>query len=214
VSEHVEHEDDLQLILFIRIFSVGMTAMCLCLITALVGWAGLLLNNRSFLAVYTLLLWISFIFIVAPGYIAYRKRNFNLSGKLNQIWSRTLSITTRRVVQTTLRCCGYYSPYIEAAADGERCYARSQLPGCKGPLVDFEKQVLQYIYICSFALVPVHLLTIVTSLLCADHITYRFGKGVTPKEYRVDEKVLREALGAQVSNDGVLSLIFLNLISF
>lgn len=181
-----------------------MTAMILCVITCIVGWAGLMLNNRSFLAVYTLLLWISFIFIVAPGYLAYKKRTFNLSGKMNQTWSRVLSVTARRTIQVTLRCCGYYSPFIEAAADGSRCYARSSLPGCKGPLIDFEKRALQYIYIASFSIVPVHLVIIVTALLCADHITYRFGKGVTPKEYRVDEQVIRQALQIQVSKQIVV----------
>ncbi|UZJ55552.1 hypothetical protein CBS101457_004872 [Exobasidium rhododendri] len=178
---------------------LAMTAMTLCVITAIFGWAGLMLNNRAFLSIYTLLLWISFIFIVAPGYIAYKKRTFNLSGKMNQVWSRALSISARRTVQVTLECCGYYSPFIEAAADSDRCYARSILPGCKGPLIDFQRRVLQYIYICSFAIVPVHLALIVTALLCADHITYRFGKGVTPKEYRIDENTIRQALSFQHS---------------
>jgi hypothetical protein len=176
-----------------------MTAMVLCVITSMFGWAGLMLNNRSFLAVYTLLLWISFIFVVAPGYIAYKKRTFNLNGKVNQTWSRGLTIDQRRTVQVTLECCGFYSPFIEAAADSGRCYARSLLPGCKGVLIEFQKKVLQYIYICSFSIVPVHLGLIVTALLCADHITYRFGKGVTPKEYRVDDRLVQQALTFQVS---------------
>ena len=172
--------------------------MCLCLITAYLGWAGLMLNNRSFLAIYTLLLWISLIFIVAPGYIAYKQRTFNLSGKINRVWSRRLSLDSRRTVQVVLQCCGYYSPSIEASADGARCFARSMLPGCKGKLYDFERTALQYIYVCSFSIVPMHLSLILATLLCADHITYRFGKGVTPKEYRVDDTVVQHALLQQV----------------
>jgi len=173
--------------------------MSLCVIVSIIGWAGILLNNRSFLSIYTFLLWIAFIFIVAPGYLAYKKRTFNLSGKMNQLWSTGLSLSDRQAVQRSLKCCGYYSPFIEAAADSLRCYARSTLPGCKGSLITFERKALQLIYVCSFAIVPCHLAVIVISLLCSDHITYRFGKGVTPKEYRVDETILQGALLKQVS---------------
>lgn len=118
---------------------------------------------------------------------------------MNQIWSNKLSVTERQTIQRVLHCCGYYSPYIEAAADSFRCFSRSTLPGCKGSIVDFERKALQYVYICCFAIVPAHLGVIIASLLCSDHITYRFGKGVTPKEYRVDDTVIQSALLKQVS---------------
>lgn len=172
--------------------------MTLCVIVCIVGWAGILLNNRSFLSVYIFLLWIAFIFIVAPGYIAYKKRTFNLSGKMNQFWSSGLSLQSRQLIQRSLHCCGYYSPFIEASADSFRCFARSSLPGCKGPIIAFERKALQYVYVCSFAIVPFHLGIIVAALLCSDHITYRFGKGVTPKEYRVDDAIINSALLKQV----------------
>lgn len=171
-----------------------MIGMTVCICTVLIGWAGILLNNRAFLSLYTFFLWIGFVFIVAPGYIAYKKKTFNLSGKMNQTWSRGLTIEERRTVQRVLGCCGYYSPFVEAAADSVRCFSRSTLPGCKGPIIDFERTALRLIYTCSFAIVPLHLIIIVTSLLCSDHITYRFGKGVTPKEYRVDDVVLQKAV--------------------
>ena len=53
--------------------------------TSLVGWAGILLNNRGFLAVYTFLLWITFAMSVAPGYMTYKKRTFNLEGKVRNL---------------------------------------------------------------------------------------------------------------------------------
>lgn len=53
------------------------------LLTALIGWSAILLNNRAFLADYTLLLWITFGLLVAPGYVVYKKKTFNLEGKIN-----------------------------------------------------------------------------------------------------------------------------------
>jgi hypothetical protein len=172
---------------------LATVAMCLCMVTAVIGWTGILLNNRAFLAVYALFLWISLAFIVSPGYIAYKKRTFNLSGKMNRLWSQQLSLGDRRMIQTVLTCCGYYSPYIEAAADGNRCYARSLLDGCKGPLIDFQRSALRNFYTAAFGVVPAHLACIVITILCANHITYRFGKGVTPARYRVDDQTLQQA---------------------
>jgi hypothetical protein len=60
------------------------------ILTALVGWPALLLNNRSFLAVYTFMLWICFALLVTLGYITYKRRTFNLEGKINAEWSRDL----------------------------------------------------------------------------------------------------------------------------
>jgi len=65
-------------------FIVSTIAALLGIVTSLVGWAGILLNNCGFLAWYTFLLWIGFAFLVAPGYIAYKKRTFSFEGKLNK----------------------------------------------------------------------------------------------------------------------------------
>ncbi|KAL4262887.1 hypothetical protein AB1N83_008294, partial [Pleurotus pulmonarius] len=51
-------------------------AASLGIVTSLIGWAGILLNNRMFLAVYSFLLWICFAFLVVPGYITYKKHTF------------------------------------------------------------------------------------------------------------------------------------------
>lgn len=42
------------------------------------------------------------------------------------------------------------------------------------------------IYASAFAVVPAHLLVIVTSILGSNHVTYRFGKGLTPPAYRLN----------------------------
>lgn len=150
----------------------------------MIGWAGILLNNRSFLAVYSLLLWFCFALLVAPGYITYRNREFNLEGKLNAQWSRDLGLDGRMRIQNQLECCGYYSPYVEAAIS-QTCYSRSVLPGCKGHYLDFEKLVLKRWYTVAFSLVPLQLFVMITGLLCSNHVTYRFGKGMMPKAYRL-----------------------------
>jgi hypothetical protein len=66
------------------------------------------------------------------------------------------------------------------------CYARSIFPGCKNRYLKLERSVLETWYTIAFSLVPAHILIIVASLLCSNHITYRFGKGLTPKRYRLD----------------------------
>lgn len=159
-------------------------ASALGLFTALLGWAGILLNNRAFLATYTFFLWITLGLLVAPGYVTYKKRAFNLEGKTNAQWSRDLGAEGRLRIQNKLECCGYFSPFIEATVS-QTCYARSLLPGCKSPVINFEKMVLSRWYTVAFALVPVQLATIFAGLLCSNHITYRFGKGMMPKAYRL-----------------------------
>ena len=59
------------------------------------------------------------------------------------------------------------------------------LPGCKAPYLKFERVALERWYAVAFALVPVQIGAILAALLCANHVTYRFGKGMTPKAYRL-----------------------------
>jgi hypothetical protein len=161
-----------------------MIASCLGIITSLIGWSGILLNNRAFLAVYNLLLWIVLAFMVAPGYVTYRRRHFNLEGKISAQWSRTLGVGGRLRIQNQLNCCGFFSPFVEATVS-QSCYARSLLPGCKSVYAKFEELALERWYIASFGLVPLQLFCIMAGLLCSNHVTYRFGKGMMPKAYRL-----------------------------
>ncbi|KAH7903711.1 hypothetical protein BJ138DRAFT_97800 [Hygrophoropsis aurantiaca] len=164
--------------------AISTCAALLGVLSALIGWAGIVLNNRSFLAAYAFLLWVVFALAVAPGYTAYRRRTFNLEGKLNAQWSRALSVDGRLRIQNRLHCCGYYTPFEEAAVS-QTCYARSVLPGCKQAYLAFERAVLERWYEVAFALVPLQLGIMVAALLCANHVTYRFGKGMMPKAYRL-----------------------------
>ncbi|KAF7330857.1 hypothetical protein MVEN_02425100 [Mycena venus] len=152
--------------------------------TSILGFAGILLNNRGFLAVYTFLLWVCFGLMVVPGYLTYKHRSLNLEAKINNQWSNDLGADGRLRIQNSLGCCGYFSPFVEATVSST-CYARSILPGCKAPYLDFEKLVLMRWYTASFGLVPLHIAVMVSGLLCSNHVTYRFGKGMTPKAYRL-----------------------------
>ncbi|KAG7451764.1 uncharacterized protein BT62DRAFT_940736 [Guyanagaster necrorhizus] len=163
---------------------VSTIAACLGILTCIIGWAGILLNNRSFLAVYTFLLWVVFAFNTAPGYITYKRRELNLEGKINQQWSQDLGSEGRQRIQNQLGCCGYYSPFVEATVS-QTCYSRSVLPGCKLDYLKFQRRVLKRWYTVSFILAGPQLLIVIAGLLCSNHVTYRFGKGMMPKAYRL-----------------------------
>ncbi|KAH8099853.1 hypothetical protein BXZ70DRAFT_222530 [Cristinia sonorae] len=164
---------------------ISTIACCLGILTSLIGWAGILLNNRSFLAVYCFLLWIVFALLVTPGYMTYKKRTFNLEGKINAQWSQVLGVDGRLRIQNQLKCCGYFNPFVEATSS-QTCYARSVLPGCKGPYIEFEKPILERWYTVTFSIVPAQLFVMIAALLCSNHVTYRFGKGMMPKAYRLN----------------------------
>lgn len=164
---------------------ISTIAASIGLMTSVIGWAGILLNNRSFLATYTFLTWITFAFLVAPGYITYKRRSFNLEGKINAEWSRDLGTDGRLRIQDQLLCCGYFSPFVEATIS-QTCYARSILPGCKLRYLTFQRMVLGRWFMIAFILVPVHISIMVAGLLCSNHVTYRFGKGMMPEAYRLD----------------------------
>lgn len=153
-------------------------------ITSVFGWAGILLNNRAFLALYTFFLWLCFALLITPGYLAYKEYAFNMEGKLDAQWSRDLGVAGRLRIQNRLHCCGYYSPFVEATVS-QTCYARSVLPGCKAAYLTLERHILKIWYTVVFSLVPLHIFVMVASLLCSNHVTYRFGKGMMPKPYRL-----------------------------
>jgi hypothetical protein len=145
---------------------------------------GTLLNSRPILAVYVLLLFPSFLSFVSVGYVTYKKANFSLDAKASAAWKLWYSPGARTVLQGALGCCGWSGPLHGAAASGT-CYTRSPLPGCHGALVHFERDALSSVAGMIFALVPLHLINIFVGLLCANHVTHRFGKGITPARYRL-----------------------------
>ncbi|KAI0265638.1 hypothetical protein BC834DRAFT_824642 [Gloeopeniophorella convolvens] len=170
----------------------------LLLLASLAGVTGTLLNSRPILAVYVLLLFPSFISFVSVGYITYKKANLSLDAKASEAWNAWYSPGARTVLQGALICCGWSGPLHGAAASGT-CYARSPLPGCHVPLVHFERDALTSAYGTVFSLVPLHLANIFVALLCANHVTHRFGKGITPARYRL---TVRDVFAAGLSEVG------------
>ncbi|GBE85149.1 predicted protein [Sparassis crispa] len=165
-------------------------ASSILLLTFLVGISGTILNSRPILAIYALLLWPAFISMLVIGYTSYKRWAFSLDRKLNLAWSQWYTPLGRLIIQDTLRCCGYYSALHEATPS-KRCYPRTPLPGCKGKLYRFERENLGLIWSTTFALVPIHVLNIVVALLCANHVTRTFGKGIMPKQYRLSGEDVR-----------------------
>ncbi|KAH9831335.1 uncharacterized protein C8Q71DRAFT_781965 [Rhodofomes roseus] len=157
-------------------------ASSILLLCFLVGISGAILNSRPILAVYAVLLWPAFLSIVIIGYTAYKRDAFALDRKLNLAWSQWYTPLGRLILQDSLRCCGYYDALHEATASSQ-CYPRTPLPGCKAKLYRYERENLATIWSAAFALVPVHIINIFVSLLCSNHITRTFGKGIMPKRY-------------------------------
>ena len=56
----------------------------ICLFSSIVGFAGIMLNNRAILTFYNLFLWACFGMIAAIGYVAYRKSKWNIEVKKNK----------------------------------------------------------------------------------------------------------------------------------
>ncbi|KAG1038998.1 hypothetical protein G6F46_004906 [Rhizopus delemar] len=157
----------------------------ICLLTSLVGYTGIMLNNRAILTVYNLLLWPCFGIIAAIGYTAYRKNKWNLEGKLSYQWHYKLNSDGRARIQANLHCCGYksFSDYHERS---NQCFPRTLLPGCKFKYQTFTKEALTITWIVAFSMIPLHLFVLFSGLLCSNHINRKFGKGLPPKIYRLD----------------------------
>ena len=160
------------------------------LLTFLVGFTGTILNSRPILSVYALLLWPALASILAIGYTSYKRYAFSLDRKLNLAWSEWYTPLGRLTIQDSLHCCGFYSA-LHSVTPSKRCYSRTQFPGCKAKLYDFERKNLGIIWSLTFSLVPLHIFNIFVSLLCANHVTKTFGKGITPKLYWLSGKDLR-----------------------
>lgn len=74
----------------------------MCLVTALVGLVGTMLNSRPILAIYNLLLWPTLAAILVVGYTSYRKQALNLDRKLNQAWSQFFDDAARLRLQNSV----------------------------------------------------------------------------------------------------------------
>ncbi|KAL1744240.1 hypothetical protein HDZ31DRAFT_39122, partial [Schizophyllum fasciatum] len=177
-------------------------AAAILLFTALTGLVGALLNSRPFLAVYALLLWPALAALAAVGYAAYKRATFAPDRKLARAWSEYYTPLGRLLIQDALRCCGFASALHEATPSA-RCFARTPLPGCKGALLRFERANLRTVWSAAFSVAALHLVNIGVALLCANHVTDRFGKGITPRQYRLTGADVRENAGKVMAVFGV-----------
>ena len=63
---------------------------------------GTLLNSRTILAFYALLLWPSFVSVLVVGYASYKREAFSLDRKLNLAWSQWYDDLGRLVIQESV----------------------------------------------------------------------------------------------------------------
>ncbi|KAI7852990.1 hypothetical protein BDC45DRAFT_512014 [Circinella umbellata] len=157
----------------------------ICLFTSILGFTGIMLNNRAVLTFYNLFLWACFGMIAAIGYVAYRKSKWNIEGKLSYQWHYDLTSDGRARIQANLHCCGY-KQFTDFHERSNKCFPRTLLPGCRFKYQEFTKEALKITWIVAFSLLPLHIFVLVTALLCSNHINRQFGKNLPPKIYRLD----------------------------
>ncbi len=158
--------------------------------TSIMGMAGVFMNLRPLLAIYTFLLWLNLMVILSVGYTAYKRLTFNFERKLNFAWSHLYTLQGKRIVQDSFGCCGFYNTVYEAAPT-KRCYVRAPVAGCRNALYDFEYRNLTIVWKVAFLLAGLHIVNVVVTLLCSNHITNSFGKGLTPPRYRLNAEDLK-----------------------
>lgn len=93
----------------------------MCIVAAVVGLVGTMLNSRPILGIYNLLLWPAMIGILLVGYTAYRKQALTLDRKLNQAWSQMYNDAARLRIQNNvgrfivfahIQYCGTYKLHL------------------------------------------------------------------------------------------------------
>ncbi|CDH51974.1 tetraspanin tsp2 [Lichtheimia corymbifera JMRC:FSU:9682] len=189
-----------------KILNLIIATGAICLASSLLGYVGIMLNNRAVLTFYNLLLWVCFGLIASIGYVAYRKAKWNIQGKLSYQWHYDLTPDGRARLQANLHCCGYKS-FTDFHERSNKCFPRTLLPGCRYKYQQFTIQMLRYTWIVAFSLVPGHLFVVITALLCSNHVNRKFGKNLPPKIYRLDYQgiIAGTPTGSSVNlhNDGL-----------
>ncbi|KAI8148380.1 hypothetical protein BJV82DRAFT_506158 [Fennellomyces sp. T-0311] len=161
------------------ILAVTFTASLLAVLTSIVGLVGVVRKDRRILGIYCLLLWPCFALLSAVGYLSYKGDVWNLRAKLGMQWRYHFSPDDRIALQDNLHCCGFDNPQDHAAYFA-RCWPESLLPGCDYKFYLFEHYFLLKTYTVTFSLIPVHILIIVVSLLCSNHVDHLFGSRPRP----------------------------------
>ncbi|KAG0230251.1 hypothetical protein BGW41_002566 [Actinomortierella wolfii] len=155
-------------------FHSNMVYLCLVgsvvgIVTAIIGAVGIWREDRVWLSVYNLLLWVVFALNTAIGYIAFLRVKDFLRQTVQKEWVNDYTREQRLLVQREMRCCGYISSKSDAAYD-LRCFPGTVLPPCRSKYLRFEGNTLNAFWTASFALVPVELFVMLAALLCANHV--------------------------------------------
>lgn len=162
-----------------------------CIITAFIGYTGIMLNHRGILTIYNLFLWPCFALIACIGYFAYRKalpsRPGVLYQRISQSWHVFFTNADRSTIQTFLHCCGF-KQFADFPVRGGGCFPNTLKPGCSNKYHNLTVKILEVFYITAFTLVPVHIFVIASALTCSNHVNRQFGKGLPPKMYRLENQ--------------------------
>ncbi|ORX95386.1 hypothetical protein K493DRAFT_219298 [Basidiobolus meristosporus CBS 931.73] len=148
------------------------------LANSIIGYYGILKDNRRILTIWALVLWVMLVLIAVVGYLAYKRQLWNLRAKLGHQW-REFGYQERLNIQTNLHCCGFKGPFDHAALSN-KCFLRSLLPGCLGKYYRFSAQALKLIYIVAFTLLIPQFIMIFVSILCTNHVNNKFNKNPPP----------------------------------
>ncbi|KAG0032200.1 hypothetical protein BGZ81_011455 [Podila clonocystis] len=161
-----------------------MAAAPLGIFVALIGFVGILSQNRKVLSIYTILLWPLFGLITAVGYICYRRLHVSLYQKLKFSWINEYSRDDRLVIQNALSCCGFRSLGDYPSYD-LHCFPRAPLPACESRFIQYQQDLLSTASSAAFILVPVQLVVMIIALLCSNHVDhlYRSAYPITPRLY-------------------------------
>ncbi|KAJ7732543.1 hypothetical protein B0H16DRAFT_1468521 [Mycena metata] len=140
--------------------------------------------------------------LVVPGYITYKRRTLNLEAKVNQQWSQELGAAGRLIVALFFlpslllssetrgppvwRCVPFFFPSsgVPPSLPSPRFYlALSAFPSTRHTNQPHSNMA--------------------AGLLCSNHGTYRFGKGMMPKAYRLSREamaVIMEQYASQLAD--------------
>ncbi|KAG0308298.1 hypothetical protein BGZ98_008374 [Dissophora globulifera] len=136
---------------------------------SIVGLIGVIRENRMYLSVYAVLLWPVFALYVSVGYVAFRRAKAHLLVHLKDEWVKSYTREQRLLVQRNLKCCGYLDSSSYAEYD-LRCFPITVLPGCRHKYNLYEENLLSTCWTAAFSIVPFHLLVMIASMLCSNHI--------------------------------------------
>ncbi|KAI9314413.1 hypothetical protein BX666DRAFT_1966302 [Dichotomocladium elegans] len=156
------------------ILSLSVATACLCVLAAFVGIVCLSYHCNSSptpSVIHAFLLWASLGLVCGIGYYAYKHDldAADLLPDLHAQWHTLYTIEDHAALQKQLHCCGFDHPADKAAYHGH-CRPDTLIPGCSYKMLLFEQTFLFKIRTVVLALIPVHTIVILVTLLCSTHL--------------------------------------------